>query len=365
VTSYSIYYLVITNHSQAAVRISGNATAKDSSGNSIGADSTSVEVLGPEETTITQFFFDEVGDIDKVDYQLSYDTKTYFYPVLSNLEMKQTMNDKNVTISLTNNGSIAAEFVEAYALFFNADNELIHADLTYLMDSDGEIKPGASRSAQLDNYKGNYDHVEVYLRGSGSDDSAMYNQPAADVTDSDFDIKEYLFESKYGTTQYFLVIKNNSAETVEVSGNGTAFDANGNAVGAANFSIDVLGPGETSIGYFYFNEVSGVKKVDYDLQYSKETSLSPVLSNLDVQQTLNKNNIIVSVTNNGDVPAQFVQANALFFDSSNNLVGTYTTYVIDDDSEIKPGTTLSAQIDTYDESYDHVEIYFTGRCYKN
>ncbi len=360
-STYSRYYLIITSHAKAPVKISGNATAKDSAGNAIGAGSTSVEVLGPEETTLAYFYFDDVSGIAEVDYQLSYDTDTRYYPVIANLDMQQTLNDKNVTISLTNKGDASAQFVEAYALFFDANHEIMHTDSTYVVDSDSEIKPGATLSAQLDIYKGNYDHVEVYLTGRASDMATISSQPAANVSDSDFAIDEYLYESKFGTTYYFLVVKNNSSETVEVAGNGTAYDAGGNSIGAANCSIDVLGPGETSIGYFYFNDVSGVDKVEYQMQYSQESTYSPVIKNLDVQQTLNDKNVIVSVTNNGDYAAQFVEAHALFFDANNNVIGTDSTYVTDDDSEIKPGATISKQLSAT-KGYDHAEVYFTGRA---
>ena len=93
--AYSRYFLIITSHAQAPVRISANATAKDSGGNAIGADSTNVEILGPNETTIAYFYFEGVSGIESVDYQLSYDTNTRYYPVIANLDMQQTLNDKN------------------------------------------------------------------------------------------------------------------------------------------------------------------------------------------------------------------------------------------------------------------------------
>lgn len=71
----------------------------------------------------------------------------------------------------------------------------------------------------------------------------------------------------------------------------------------------------------------------------------------------------VTVTNNGTYPAQFVEAYALFFDSNSNVVYSNSGYVTDNDSEIKPGATLSEQIDAY-KSFDSVKVYFTGRYHK-
>ena len=68
--------------------------------------------------------------------------------------MEQTINDQNLTVIATNDGSYSAQFVEAYALFFDADNKVVSYDSTYVTDGDSEIKPGATLSVQLDTYKG-------------------------------------------------------------------------------------------------------------------------------------------------------------------------------------------------------------------
>lgn len=182
-------------------------------------------------------------------------------------------------------------------------------------------------------------------------------------SESDFEIKEHIYENTIGDTLYFIVIKNNSNANVSVSGNATAKDSNGNSIGADDMDIDIVGSGETSIGYFYFDSVSGVDNVEYTLRYNDKLYCSPVISNLEIEQTTNDKNVIVTLTNNGDKAAEFVTAYALFFDEGNNLLGYESTYIVDDDSEIKVGDTLSGQLDCY-KGYDHVELYFTGRAYK-
>lgn len=112
--------------------------------------------------------------------------------------------------------------------------------------------------------------------------------------------------------------------------------------------------------YFYFSDVKGVASVEYEIGYDTDPYYSPVLGNLSVEQTNNANNVIIAVTNNGNIPAQFVEAYALFFDANNNVVGTTSNYVVDDDSEIKPEKMLVEQLDAYC-SFDHCEVYFTGR----
>jgi hypothetical protein len=344
------YYLIITNNSTVTVSISGNGIAKDASGNSIGADNMSIDVLGAGETAIGYFYFSGVKDVANVEYSLSYDTDSYYYPVVGNLSVEQTLNDKNVTVSVTNNGDYPAQFVKAYCLFFDADNNITKTDSTYVTDGDSEIKPGATISVQLDNYTGDYDHAEVYFEGRGDGDSTWVASEKANVTDSDFTVKEYLYDNSYGSTSYYLAITNNSSEIVAIDGNGTAKDSEGNVLGADNMSIDVLAPGETTIDYFHFSNVSGVASY-----------YSPIIGDLSIDESINNSNVILSITNNGNVAADFVQAYAIFLDSSDNVVSVDSCYITDDDYEIKAGATLSGQLDCR-KSFDHVDIYLSGRA---
>ena len=183
----------------------------------------------------------------------------------------------------------------------------------------------------------------------------------ASFSDEDFTKHEYLFENSIGDSLYFVVVTNNSDAIVSISGNATAKDASGTPIGAGNMSIDVLGPGETSIDYFYFDSVKNIASVDYQLSYSPAKYYQPVIGNLAVQQILNDKNVTVTVTNEGDINAQFVEAHALFFDAAGNVIAHSSNYVTDNDSEIKPGATISAQLDIYGKDYDHAEVYFTGR----
>jgi hypothetical protein len=140
-----------------------------------------------------------------------------------------------------------------------------------------------------------------------------------------------------------------------------AKDADGNTIGAADASIDVLGTGEESGCYFYFNDVSDVNSVECTYSYSKADYYYPVISDLSVEQVLNDSNVTVSVTNNGTSSAQFVEVFALFLDANNNLIDYDETYVTDDDSEIKAGASVSGQFDTR-QSFDHIAVYLTGRA---
>ena len=110
------------------------------------------------------FYFDSVTGIDHVSYTMSYDTSPYYTSGLADLDIVQNINAKNVVVTVTNNGSEASKFLEAYALFLDSSGNVVHYDSTYITDGDSEIKPGATLSKQLDSYK-DFDTVEVYLTG--------------------------------------------------------------------------------------------------------------------------------------------------------------------------------------------------------
>ena len=354
----SMYFLVITNNSKGTVEFSANGIARDANGGMIGADDLSIDVLGPGETSIGYFYFDDVKDVVSVDYTFEYDTSSYYYPVISNLSVEQTLNNHNVTVKVTNNGNSCAEFVEAHALFFDNNNNIISHTSNYVVDNDSEIKPGKSITTQLDSYE-SYDHVEVYFTGRSTGKTVDPNAVSA-VSDSNFEIAEHLYEDSY-STQYYLVVKSNASIPVGITANATAKDANGAVLGADSMEIDILGPGETSIGYFYFDDVKGVASVEYELSYNTEPYYTPIIGSLTIEQTINNKNVIVGVTNNSTKAAQFVEAYALFFDANNKVIETASGYVVDDDSEIKLGKTLVEQLDAYC-TFDHVEIYLTGRA---
>lgn len=183
-----------------------------------------------------------------------------------------------------------------------------------------------------------------------------------EISDFDFQKKEYLYENTIGDTLYFVAITNNSNADVSISGNATAKDSSGNLIGADDMGVDIIGTGETSIGYFYFDGVKGVDSVDYKLSYDVASYYSPAIKNISVDKTENEKNIILLVKNNGKKPAKFVEAYALFMDENGNVINYSSDYVTTDDG-IMPEDTIAIQLDSY-EKYDHVDIYFSGYCEK-
>ncbi len=351
------YYVAVTNNSEATVEVKGSGDAFDADGNVLATKNMYIDILGPGETSIGYFWFGDTEGVDKVEYSLEYEKEDYYKPVLNDLAFDATVNDKNVTLTATNNGKYNAQFVEAYALFLDADGKVVRADSVYLTDDDSEIKVGATISGQLDC---NDEFADVKLFVTGRSDGSASSK--SDFDDSKVDITEHLFESGSATYDY-VVIANNSDKTVGIKGNGLAKNSDGGVIGAANMSIDILAPGEESVGFFYFSGVKGVDKVDYTMFYDTDPYYAPVINDLSVDASINENNVIAIVTNNGEKAAQFVEVYCLFMDADNNILRADSTYITDNDYEIKPGATISGQLDCRD-AFDHVELYLTGRADK-
>lgn len=207
----------------------------------------------------------------------------------------------------------------------------------------------------LDGFKDSGDTKEI----SSNVQEEKNDSENEELKDSDFEISEYSYDNSIGDTIYFLALKNNSDKTVTVNGNAVAYDKEGKTLGANSSEICALGSNHEQVMVFYFDSVSGVDHFEYTIDYKEDPYYEAVFDDVEVQETMNDGNVVVTCTNNGEKAAEFVEAYALFFNGE-KLVGYGSTYIIDDDSELKPGKTLSEQIECY-ENFDSVKCYYSGR----
>lgn len=181
-----------------------------------------------------------------------------------------------------------------------------------------------------------------------------------ELSEKDLTVEDYSCENTIGDTMYFLVVKNNSNKTLSINSNCTAYNSENTIIGADSSSIDALGCGCESVITNYFDSVSGIDHFEYTLSMKEDEYNNSVLADINMNLSPQEDKVIVTCTNNGSVPAEFVEATALFF-KDGRLVDYGCTYITDDDSEIKPGSTLSEQIDIYGTTFDDVKVYLTGR----
>lgn len=188
------------------------------------------------------------------------------------------------------------------------------------------------------------------------------NSPGLSGTDlnKQVKVKDYSYVNSIGTTWYCMEITNNSSVTVSIETNVTAKDKKGKTIGASSESENAVEAGYTVCLTHMFDDAEP-ESYDYTLSVKEEEYHSPVLSDLSYETSDTGKKVIVSCTNNGSEPAEFVEGTILFF-SGKKLLGHSSAYFTDDDSELKPGNTISEEFDYYgNKKYNKFKIYFTGR----
>ena len=173
---------------------------------------------------------------------------------------------------------------------------------------------------------------------------------------SQLDVTEYSLNDGYWY-YHFLVIKNNSEYTLEISADTKYYDASGVLVGAKSNEEYAVGSGSEICLYFMPDEEYAT--AEYELSVKEDEWYESVVCDLAYESVSAKEKEIVSVTNNGSEAAEFVVVGALFF-NGDKPVSYEWTYFTDDDSELKPGETITEELDCY-EDYTSVRFFITGR----
>lgn len=221
--------------------------------------------------------------------------------------------------------------------------------------------------AERDEYKATLESIAAIFSDDTSSDSVVTDNNVTEdesaetnLSDSIEIVAEYTLSDGIGWyTRHFMIIKNNSDTTVDVSTSSIAYSADGTMVSAADASFDALGADCTSIMYEAFETEAEIDHYETTMNVKESEYYESVIQDLSYTQNDIDGGAIFQVTNNGDKPAEFVEGYALFF-AGDELVEFTSAYFTDDDSEIKPGATISKQMDAYNE-FDRIEFYLTGR----
>jgi len=179
-------------------------------------------------------------------------------------------------------------------------------------------------------------------------------------------VKEYAIRpNKYSSyTYHIIVVKNNNDLPANIKSNTKVFDKDGNMIGADGGSLDVLGPGYTSVIVEAIDDVDNYDKFESTLAVTESKYYGDVESMLAMELNATSNKVFVTLTNNGEKPAEFVEAYVFFLDSEGNIVDYDRKYMNVNDSEIKPGESVTEEFKT-DEAFANAEVYLDGRSEKD
>ena len=210
---------------------------------------------------------------------------------------------------------------------------------------------GGTRSVYIGAHKGSGDAAQSRSESLSFGDGSVTK---------DLTVEEYHLRDDWGSRYAFFVIENHSDKNLEINAEIKFYNKNGELVGAKSIGEDAVEKKTKTIIYCSVDEE--YESVTYELTTTEEKYYDCVTAKLSYETVSAKDKEVVSVTNNGDIAAEYVEGFALFF-KDGKIVDFDSTYFVDNDSEIKPGKTITRELDCY-EVYDAVRIYFTGRGHK-
>ena len=199
--------------------------------------------------------------------------------------------------------------------------------------------------------------------GSTADDSS--ESDSADAADyaAQLDKEEYTYDDGYGSTYHFIVLKNNSDQTLTIATNSVAYNGSGDKIGADSGHLDALGPQSEQLVIESFDNVSDVNHFDTTISASKAKWYEDATANIEVEADVLGDKVIITCTNNGDEPAQSVEGRVIFL-KDGECVGYSTNYFMNEDGKLKPGESLTKQFDYYNGNFDEAKYYIAGTISK-
>lgn len=174
---------------------------------------------------------------------------------------------------------------------------------------------------------------------------------------SQIEVTEYKTSGRRNNYVAFELV-NNSGFDLELEMNLLYKDAEGNVIGADNESRILVNSGDKTAAYFLVDKVP--ETVEYTLSAMQQERVFSGVQYLSYEYAMMSDKVIVSVTNDGDIPVQYVEATVLFFNKG-KFVGATDNFLTDSQSEIKPGKKISEELELYDQVFDSVQIYLTGK----
>lgn len=197
----------------------------------------------------------------------------------------------------------------------------------------------------------------LYVDSASSDDFIEADGFNAEEVATQLKVNSIAFSTSWSYCR-FLIVKNTSEYPLEISATLQTFDDSGGILSSNDSDVEAVAPGTVTLLSFYLDEDYADYK--YELSVEKETYYECVSQNLTYTSNKAKDKEVVTVTNNGSIAAEFVEAHILFF-KNGVLVEYDRTYFTDDDYEIKPGKSITKEISIYGTDYDEFQIIFTGR----
>ena len=260
-----------------------------------------------------------------------------------------TVTTKSEELGFNESFSVLAFYI--YGGMYNSFNgtpaDNIHVD--FINEASGEV----------------IDSFDSKNMDDGSTADASSESDSADPADyaAQLDKEEYTYDDGYGSTYHFIVLKNNSDQTLTIATNSVAYNESSDKIGADSGHLDALGPQSKQLVIESFDNVSDVDHFDTTISASKAKWYEDATANIEVEADVLGDKVIITCTNNGDEPAQSVEGRVIFL-KDGECVGFSTNYFMNEDGKLKPGESLTKQFDYYNGTFDEAKYYIAGTISK-
>ncbi len=348
--------VVLKNNSNQNVMVNVDITGFDSQNTALATESFSLPFLGVDETLPFAHCFSGIKEVDHVEYDFTYEVKTDYAPVIKDIKCDWIKIDENhLMVVARNEGELPGTNMVATAFFYDENNNLIYAMRDYIVDLDGEIKPGAAVTLEFASYE-DFDHAEVYING-GCD---LSNTPHEwGISEKDLQVTEYRYQNETYLTEEALAIKNNSDKHAAVRVDMVAYDSKGNVIGAGfdcTKSLDCLAPGQETVLYARLMCVN-VDHIDLFYSFNTYEDATSDLENIEYTYEIDGQDVIVTATNNGAESLKNMYCQILYFDSTGKFFNIRRVYFNSEGGDLLPGETRSCVAADQPYAFSDVLVY--------
>lgn len=170
---------------------------------------------------------------------------------------------------------------------------------------------------------------------------------------SQLDVTEYPPFALGTLQEYNLVIDNKSEVDFRLYIDWETYDASGNLLETFRDEIQAFEHGTKSVMRFQAEEPC--VRVEYKLSAAPEEYFTSATSSLSYETIPSKHEIALSLTNEGNEPLPYADADILFF-RGNTLVYVRSSDFTVSEFPLEPGETLSTDI-SCSEKYDSYQVY--------
>ena len=356
---YHYFGMVIKNTSGSKCGFDAQVLFYDSDNNVLGVSNQSVDVCDSGyEVLITcssNTAFDHVG------YTIT-PTSTNYNDIHSYVSVSAQKAGKKAILIGSNYGVVDALFVEYRCLFLDADENVVGSSWGYLVDNSSKLKSGMTEIRE-ESCSTAFESIVVYFEGRTN--RSVVNTGTVELQPMEMNVAAgdgYLVTHEYAWgsswyNYYALAIKNTSKTDCAFEVRILFYDKNENIIGVSNQSITVCGSGSEVL-------VKSSSSDDYDhVGYAvnvTESNYCDVHDSVSISTTISGKKAILTATNNGTQTAKFVEYHCLFLDKAGNVVDSGWGYLVDGQSELKPGNSEMRE-EQSSKNFDSVVVYFEGR----